>query len=164
MSNLILSNDSRLTSLEVTDYLKIPTCTEAEIKRNAGKEGEVKFNVTNNCLMIRTPKEWKSIPLKPCDDVLVKPSAPPPPYPAEERKTMRMKIEKKNILVEFLDIIEPMIYQQLDFLMSEAKKLKIKKIVVNKNNSDRIVDYLHKLSITFKHDHNGNLVIENYKN
>lgn len=159
MSNSILSNDFRLTSLEVTDYLKIPTCTDVEIRKNIGKEGEIKFNISTNSLMIRTPNEWKKIALKPYD---TKPSAPPPPYPEEDtKKTMRVKVEKKAIIAEFLDIIEPMIFQQIKFLLEESRRLKMR-IFIHQNNSDKLIKYLHETNVIFNTDEYGNISIENF--
>jgi hypothetical protein len=157
MSNSILSNDSRLESLEVTKYLKIPSCTDEEIKKKTGREGEVKFNTTTNCLMIRSPKEW--ISLKSYETT--KPSAPPPPYPTEDdKKSMRVKIDKTAIYVEFVEIIDSIIVQQINFLLDESLKLK-RKIIINQRNSETLIPFLKNLNVTFTLE-NGNIHIENY--
>jgi hypothetical protein len=149
--NSILSNDSKLTSLEITNQLKIPTCTNEELKKNIGREGEIKFNITDNCLMIRTSNEWNRIPLKP-----IKPSAPPPPYPVdEERKTMRIKFDKKNIYAEFIEISEPIIFQQIKFLLEESKRLN-KKIIIT--HSEQLYKYFENMNIKFN-ILDGNIII-----
>ena len=93
MSNSILSNDTKLKSIEVTDYLKIPTANGMDFKKNLGREGELKYNTTENCLMVKTSKSWTKLSLKPYEQLSALPSAPPmdlpPPYADDvEKKTM----------------------------------------------------------------------------
>lgn len=148
--NSVLSNDSRLSSLEVTDYLKIPTCSEIEFKKNLGREGELKYNTTSKCLMIRCSDEWRKIILKPYETGFLD----------EEKKPMKMTIVKKTILAEFVEILEPLIKQQIEFLLNEANRLKIKKIIVNKRNADKVSNYLQELNIKFKTDETGEITID----
>lgn len=147
-------NDSRFTSLEVTDYLKIPTCTDAEIKKNVGREGEIKFNVSNNSLMIRTPSEWKAIPTV-SDD-------PPPPY-VDGKKTMKMKIVDDRIVAEFSEIRKSLTFQQIQFLMDESRKLNLNRIDIlyKKNISESLKDFLVEINVPFSIDDKGNISIGN---
>jgi hypothetical protein len=164
MSNSILSNDVKLKCLEVTDYLKIPTAAEGEFKKNLGREGEIKYNVTSNCLMVKTSKEWKSLPLKKVSTTS-EPSAPdlPPPYilcNPETEKKMLVTVGKKCVSAVFLEVVDSLIYQQLNFLLEEAHRLKMKKITVTYNKDDKcLLPYLKSLNLSYSVADDGLIAI-----
>jgi hypothetical protein len=158
MINSGLCNDSKLTSLEVTECLRIPICSDSDLKKNFGREGELKYNVTSNCLIIRTPNEWKKLFLKPYEQPpkyaeVIKPSAPP------QEKTMQISVVKKCLTAEFVTVVETLIYQQINFLIEEAKRLKLKKILIANTNSESVSSYLKSFGVDYEKEKNGTLTI-----
>lgn len=183
MSNSTLYNDAKLKSLEVTDALKIPVSTGLEFTKNIGREGEIKFNSTETCLMVKTSKEWMKIPLRQREEQATAPpyfklseslndltsqnsqsSVSPPAYSNiysqqhDGKKTMTMNVEKKCVFAVFSDIVESLIFPQLNFLLEEAKRLKIKKINLTSKTAS-LESYLNTLNLHYSCIEDGTVLV-----
>lgn len=129
MSNFQISNDKKFNSLEVTNYLKIPSTDEPD---PFGREGELKYNTKTNCLMLRTQNAWKLFPAK----TLKAPAVPSAP------RNMIQIIEQDTLNIQFEKIDEENFDAEIEDLIRQAREYDLKKIKINKVNSDVFLSFL----------------------
>lgn len=157
MSNSRVSTDNKYTTVEVTDCLKIPFCTDKELLTCPGRERELRFNTTQNTLMVKTTTGWLQFSLA---EHLNMPDEVTLTEIENNLKTPLgiVDVLKDSVYVDMQDVLdENTLVENLEALRVQAKKHKLKKIKLNNipTHKDRLLVFLKTTKYKFKTNSNG---------
>ena len=119
-------NDKKFTSLEISEFLIIPSTEDSNY---VGKLGEIIFNSKNNCLMIRRHNSWQYFPTKLVADTRGK------------NIPVKHEINKKTLKVSL--IYTDNIQEEIENIRKEAKEYKLKNVKIYLDRIDKeLIKYL----------------------